>query len=356
MSFNPTYPFDLPDLPPKNINYSAFSEQLLKARVELAELRGTLGQIPNPLLLTSPAIIRESVASSNIENINTTLVNVLHGQLIPDTDRSGPDKEVLKYSDALYWGFKNIGKYSLSSRTILGIQKKLLPKGSGRYRIEQNQIKNTISGEIKYTPPKSTDITRLINNWENYTNQKQPIDPLIKAIISHYQFESIHPFVDGNGRTGRILMVLQLVKDGLLDIPVLFISGFINKNRSDYYKYLNAVSSDNKWSDFINFMLSGFYQQAIETKRDIRNITSLRYEFKQKIRIEHRKIYSADLVDSLFVYPIITPSKLAKEMDIHYTTASRHLFELSKSGLLKEAKVGKYHFFGNTRLVNLLSK
>lgn len=358
MSFNLLYPHNLALLPPeKPVKNDDFSAILLKARVELAELKGACGQIPNPLLLTSPAMIRESVASSNIENINTTLVEVLQGQLFPEAEQRAPDKEVLRYSDALFWGFNNIEKFSLSTRVILGIQKRLIPGGHGEYRRGQNKIVNSSTGEILYTPPPAKEISKLVGNWENYANDNtQVVDPLIKAAIAHYQFESIHPFNDGNGRTGRILMVLQLVRDGLLTLPVLYISGYINRNRPDYYRLLREVTTKDSWNEYIRFMLNGFYLQAKETKEDLMKITTLFREIKNIIKTEHKKVYSADFVEALFTYPVISPTKLASELDVHYTTASKYLLQLAKAGVLKNAKVGKYHFFANQKLLNILSK
>ena len=356
MSFNPTYPHNLAELPPAiKFKNADFGNLLLKARVELAQLNGACGQLPNPLLLMAPAMTRESVASSNIENINTTFADVLQWQLFPEAEQRQPDKEVLRYREAMDWGYSHITKYPLSSRLIKGIQATLLPAGNGEYRREQNQIANLSSRESLYTPPIASAIPKLIGNWENYVNiSTEEPDPLIRAIIGHYQFEAIHPFRDGNGRTGRILMVLQLIQSGLLSLPVLYISGYINQNRSDYYKHLLAVTRDGKWHDFIQYMLEGFYIQAKNTHDDLKRITSLFDKLRKRIKEERKKIYMLGLIDVLFTYPIITPTKLAAEVGIHYTTASKHLKELVKMGILTEATVGKYHLFANQELLDIL--
>jgi len=356
MAFDPTYPHPLAPLPPSTVLTNAeFSDLLLKARVALAELKGACLQIPNPLLLTSPAAIRESVASSNIENINTTLVEVLQWQLFPEAEQRQPDKEVLRYREALYWGFEHLKRFPISSRLILGIQEKLIPEGSGAYRREQNQIVNMATRESRYTPPPAQTIPDLISNWEAYVNNKdQELDPLIRAIVAHYQFEAIHPFRDGNGRTGRILMVLQLIQEELLTLPVLYISGYINKHRTEYYRTLLEVTSDGKWNEYIKFMLTGFYEQAGNTNRTLIQITDLFHELKSRIKVDHKKIYSADLIDALFTYPVITPTKLAAELDKHYTTTSKYLAELASNGILKEAIVGKYHIYANHELLDIL--
>jgi Fic family protein len=212
MSPDATCPHALDPLPPKKeISNADFGDLLIEARVQLAELKGASGQIPNPMLLMSPAILRESVASSHIENINTTVAGVLQMQLFPEGERRAPDKEVLRYGEATKWGFENLEKYALSSRVITGIQAVLLPEGSCRYRREQNHIINSHTNQPLYTPPPPNEVPVLISNWEKFVNAPdQSMDPLIRTIVAHYQFEAIHPFLDGNGRTGRILMVLQL--------------------------------------------------------------------------------------------------------------------------------------------------
>ena len=358
MSFDPTYPHRLAPLPPqKAIANTDFGDLLIKARVELAELKGACGQIPNPLLLMSPAIIRESVASSNIENINTTLADVLQWQLFPEAEQRLPDKEVLRYHTAMEWGFKNAEKYALSSRLITGIQARLIPDGNGQYRREQNQITNLANRESLYTPPIASDVPSLIGNWENYVNvADESLDPLIRVIISHYQFEAIHPFRDGNGRTGRILMVLHLIQCGLLQFPVLYISGYINQQRSDYYRHLLAVTKDQNWHGFIEYMLRGFHVKAMETRDDLKKITDLFDQIKEKIRSGNKKIYGVDLVEAIFTYPVITPTKLASELNMHYTTTSKYLAQLAEMGILTEATVGKRHLFANHKLLKILSK
>lgn len=358
MSFDPTYPHQLAPLPPKaGITNADFGDLLLKARVELAELKGASGQIPNPLLLIAPVIIRESVASSNIENINTTLADVLQWQLFPEAEQRQPDKEVLRYREAMNWGFNNYGKYALSSRLITGIQSRLMPDGNGQFRREQNQIADLASRESLYTPPIASDIQTLIGNWENYVSVTDEfVDPLIRAAIAHYQFEAIHPFRDGNGRTGRILMVLQLIQSGLLQFPILYISGYINQHRSEYYRRLLGVTTDGKWYEFIDYMLAGFCDKAKETREDLTKITRLLDEVKGQVKLENKKIYSADLVEALFTYPVITPTKLASQLNKHYTTTSRYLAQLTEMGILKEAVVGKYHLFANHKLLKILSK
>lgn len=356
MHFNAAYPHNLRLLPP-TINYTdtAILNLVIKARAELGELKGYSFSMPNPLLLLSPAIIKESLASSEIENINTTMIDVLENQLFPEIEQKQPDKEVLRYRDAVLWGFDNISTLSLSTRLILGIQEKLLTENPIGYRTAQNGIENTNTKKLIYTPPVASSISNLMNNLETFMNEKNSnMDPLIRCAISHYQFEAIHPFSDGNGRVGRILMVLQLINAEIISLPILYISGYINKNKNDYYRLLLEVTTDSKWVEFICFMLEGYYLQAKETKDFLFKIMSLFFEYKKLLKNNFKNIYSADLVETLFSFPIITPMKLSTELGVYRNTASGYLKKLAESKILIERKYGKYHFFINKRLLDIL--
>jgi Fic family protein len=338
-----------------NFKHDQFVDVMLKTRTELGELNGYSYSLPNPLLLLSPAVIKESVASSSIENINTTMEEALQAQLFPEAEQKKPDKEVLRYRDAIMWGFENLKKIPISTRLILGIQKKLLPDQNPGYRKMQNQIVNSRTGAVVYTPPPANELPRLLNNWERFVNNEDDgIDPLVKAAIAHYQFEAIHPFGDGNGRTGRILMVLQLIHDKLLSLPILYVSGYINKHRGEYYKLLQAVRTDAGWHYLILYMLKGFHQQAKETKTTLFKIIELLEKTREHLKDKHRKIYTAELVEAIFALPIITPVNLGKKLDVNYRTASRYLVELARGRVLHESYVGKYHLYANKPLLNLL--
>lgn len=356
MSFNPIYPHDLALLPPKDsFDSKEITSLIIKARAELGELKGYAFAMPNPTLLLSPAIIKESLASSEIENINTTLIDVLNNQLFPEDEQQKPDKEVLRYRDAVFEGFTSLERHSLSTRTIQNVQSVLLPDKPKGFRQAQNGIKNTSTGRIVYTPPVSSKIPELMGNLETYINSgDNDLDPLIKCALMHYQFEAIHPFSDGNGRTGRILMVLHLVQSGVLAVPILYISGYINQHKSEYYRRLLEVTTAQKWEEYVTFMLNGFYLQAKETKDLLFKIMNSFFTLKRTLKANHKKIYSADLAEALCSFPVITPVKLGHELGIHYTTASRYLSELSKAGILAEKKYGKYHMFANKELVKII--
>ena len=358
MPFDPQKPFDLALLPPLlDFKHERFMDLLLQTRTELGELNGYSYALPNPLLLLSPAVIRESVASSNIENINTTVEEALQMQLFPESEQRKANKEVYRYRDAILWGFDNLKKIPISTRLIIGIQKKLLPDRTTNYRSTQNKIANTATGEILYTPPAANELPQLMSNWEKFVNADDDgIDPLVKCAVAHYQFEAIHPFGDGNGRTGRILVVLFLIQQKLLSQPILYISGYINNSRSEYYHLLRAVTAKGDWNEFILFMLKGFHSQAKETKDVLFKMMDLLNEMKERIRTKHKRIYSADLVEALFAFPIITPVTLGKKIDVGYRTASKYLSELVKGKVLQESYVGRYHLFINKPLLNLLKK
>jgi Fic family protein len=328
---------------------------LIQARTNIALLNGYCIALPNPFLLLSPAIIKESLASNEIENIQTTLIEALQNSLFPEVERPQPDKEVLRYREALLWGFEQVKDgVPIISRIITGIQNKLVPS-DGQYRTIQNAIWNPLTKEVLHVPPSFADIQELIKDWENFVNIESEIDPLVKIAIAHYQFESIHPFKDGNGRTGRILMVLDLVSQELLGLPVLYLSGYINANKAAYYEVLQSVRKTNSWEDYLTFMLQAFSDQAKATSKIFTQIIELlnvqKIEFKSKLP----KIYSREILEELFSSPILNPVSLGQRLDIHYTTASKYLKEMEKIGLLKTAKVGKHQFYMNYKLIEILS-
>ncbi|OGU14168.1 MAG: hypothetical protein A2X61_07130 [Ignavibacteria bacterium GWB2_35_12] len=358
MKFDPNIPFELPELPNSvNISNNDLTDLLISVNRELAKLEVSSTKLPNPLILLSPTIIKESLASSKIENINTTLEDVLQNELFPEHERKEQDKEVLRYRDAVLYANNELKKFPLSNRLILGIHKILIPGSESVYRKTQNKIENSQTKEILYTPPPANKIQGLISNWEKFVNSTDTkFDPVLKAVIAHYQFEAIHPFGDGNGRTGRILLLMQLIQDGILNIPILYISGYINKNRTRYYEALRNVTIKNDWIQYAAYMLNTIYHQALETKSLISKIINLNGLIKDKVRNEIRKVFSTDLIDMIFSYPIITPIKLGTLLNVHYSTASRYLRQLLKIGILKESKTGKYHLFINHELMKILNK
>ncbi|HBB02660.1 MAG: hypothetical protein US89_C0005G0073 [Candidatus Peregrinibacteria bacterium GW2011_GWF2_38_29] len=362
--FDPKIPFNPPFLPPKNIDFMTpkIVMALVEARAELGELKGYGFSLPDPLILLSPAVIKDAIASSKIENIHTTMINALQNLVVEEAEQRGPDKEVFRYREAILYGYSEIrkSKMPICTRTILAIKNNLMPKYKrDSYREEQNHIKNTATGEIIYTPPEAQKIGDLMKNFEEFLNTEAlyyPMDPLIKNAIAHYQFETIHPFEDGNGRTGRILMVLHLIQENILYFPILFISEYLNKNKEEYYSKLLNVTKNEAWEDFIIFILKGFASQAKITKKILFQIMSKFEDFKERIKAEIPKIYSIELIEKLFTYPITTPIRLAKDINVHYTTASRYLKALNKKGFLGNVHIGKYNFFINQELIDILNR
>ncbi|MFN0014448.1 MAG: Fic family protein [Saprospiraceae bacterium] len=331
-------------------------EAVLKARVELAELNGYAHAIPNPLLLMSPWVIREAMASSEVENINTTIIQALQNQLLPEDRRSLPDKEVLRYRDALIWGFENMSGLPLSGRLIQGMHGQLFPDSSG-FRRSQNMIQNSLTREIIYTPPPPLALPDLISNLEVFIHQqKTNLDPLLKTVLTHYQFEAIHPFDYGNGRVGRMLMVLQLVHENVLKYPILYISGYINRNKLHYYRSLRKVTEAGEWGDFVLFLLEGFHLQAKATKETLFAVMNYRETFREKFKATLPGIYDSDLVDLLFSQPIVMVGKFAEKMNLHRTTASRYLQQMASAGLLLPKQEGRNQFYINHSLLGILSE
>lgn len=354
-------PHPLNKLPPKTgfLNNEILIE-LLHARTQIAELKGYCLDYPNPLLLLSPAIIKESLASSEIEDIHTTLLDVLQNSLLPEIERRQADKEVLRYREAIMYGFETLTKKPVMGQNlIIGIHNTLMQVDGEKFRINQNAIVNPRTNKIVFVPPKATDIPALIKNWEEYVNSKSEqleADPLIKSAIAHYQFESIHPFEDGNGRTGRILMVLQMIESGLITAPILYISGYINRNKSEYYRLLREVTNKDKWDAYILFMIKGFKEQAIKTKEHLLETKALFDEIKSTVKSKHQSIYSYELIEAIFISPIITPTALSQKLNVHPITASGYLKKLEGIGILKSQKYGKHQMYGNTKLISLLNK
>ncbi len=351
------HPYDLEMLPPKvALDTPLILKALNLASREIGELKGYCASVPEPRILMSAVITKEAVESSGIEAIITTVESVMESQAIPRSEQKPPDKETLRYREAVYWAVENIERCSLSTQLILGIHKKLLKTSFG-YRKQQNAIKNQRSGKIIYTPPIASSLDRLMQNWENFVNlsDNSKLDPLIKCAIAHYQFEAIHPFNDGNGRTGRILLVLQMVQDKLLDYPVMYISAYLNKNREQYYQKLKLVTENGDWESYILFMLEGFRSQASESILKLFKMMTLFEKLKNTIQTNHSKMNAMETANHLFSVPVTTPTIFAKAMDMHNQTASKHLAELKRGGILSDSQMGKYHLYYYGELIDLIN-
>lgn len=356
MAQEPTQPYNLPGLPPKidpkDLTDPKLFQLLIKAHSALAELKGTCRAIQNPYVLLNIPILQESVASSEIEGIHTTVETALEEQVKAAAEQDPASKEALNYREAVNSGFHSLKSYSLSTRTVLAIHEKLMPNGGGQFRVQQNQIAK--GSKVIYTPPAAPQIPQLISNWENYVHAEDGFDQLIKVAICHYQFEAIHPFADGNGRTGRILIVLQLVLANLLELPILYISGYLNRNREDYYRLLSSVTESGNWIEFIYFMLRAISEQAHITQLVIHNIMAERNKLKKRLRTDFSSIYSPDLLDHIFSYPVTYPTHMGEKLGITYQTASKYLTMLEKAGILAKRKSGRHTLYYNINLLACL--
>lgn len=353
---------ELPSLPPKaDFNDVQLLKLVNKANNSLFELKGSALVLPNMNILLSPFGVREAVASSGIENINTTVIEALKADvLLTKKEQSGPEKETLHYRDALMAGFELLKKNGfLSINSFIEIQSVLEPNKYGIRKIPGVKIANQVTQEIIYTPPEGFNvISEKLKNFEKYFNDVSDFDeadPLIKMAVLHYQFEAIHPFLDGNGRTGRILMVLYLVLVGRLDLPILFLSKYILENRSEYYRLLNNVSRNNEWKEWIMYMLSAVDMQAQATGKDIIKIKELIDQYKKSEIIKKSNVITPQLLDYLFSNPFYSQKNLSDNLNVHRNTAARYFSELERLNIVKKFKYKQQNVYFNQEFLDILS-
>lgn len=359
MPFDPNRPFDdLPLLPP---DYDLDDVQILKrvntANKALARLNGASLAVPNRVLLLEPLTVREAVASSGIENINSTVSDVFQAELFPLEDVPQPEKETLHYKRALLHGFDYlVDRRFLATNAILEIQSILEPEKAGLRTLPGTKIADHYSGDVYYTPPEDPDRVReLLRNFDDYfNNHNGDVDPLIMNAILHYQFEAIHPFFDGNGRTGRILMVLHLVLSECLDLPILFLSGYINQHRSDYYRLLRAVSSRGEWKPWILFILDAIETQAVSTTATIDAMLHLQRAMEARMRPIRPALPVKELVEYLFSTPFYSRRHLSERLKRHPNSALKYLNLLEEHGLLTSFTVKREKVFVLDSFLRLL--
>lgn len=337
----------------------AILKKLSKSHQALAELKGVTESIPNQGILLSTLSLQEAKDSSAIENIITTQDDLYTSNALKKEFASIAAKEVHSYALALRNGYMIVKKTGLlTNSSILEIQETLEENKAGFRRLPGTALKNTQTREVIYTPPQEPEqILNLMSNLEQFINDDSlsDIDPLTKMAIIHHQFESIHPFYDGNGRTGRIINILYLVKCGLLDSPVLYLSRYINQKKSDYYRLLQTVRTENTWEEFILYMLEGIEKTSNQTTYLIRNIKGLMQSHKNKIKTDLPKIYSQDLLNNLFRHPYTKIEFLCEELSIERRTAGKYLDQLVNIGVLTKHKIKKDNFYLNHALFRLLS-
>ena len=341
----------------KEIETKEILKKSIAANRALATLNGIAKIIPNQNILINSLILQEAKDSSEIENIITThddlyLANV-HKEKI-----SREVKEVQNYKEALLYGYERVKtKHIITLNDIVQIQKIIVNNDAGIRKQSGTVLKNDKTGEIIYTPPQNyEEILELLNNLAEYINDDglEDYDYLVKMAIIHFQFESIHPFYDGNGRSGRILNILYLVLKDLLELPILYLSRYIIKHKSDYYRLLQEVREKDNWNNWILYMLDGVEQTSYETIHLIQEIEKLMKKQKELINAKLPKIYSKDLLETLFLHPYTKIEFLVDRLKLHRHTASKYLKEIEKIGILNEVKIGRNRYFINMELFDLL--
>ena len=353
--------FNLPELPPiVDLETKTVLKQLSLSHRYLAELKGVARTIPNQSILIQTLPLLEAKDSSAIENIVTTHDELYRMELLEEAIQDSAAKEVQNYRTALRYGFEIVkGKSLLTNNLILEIQKIVKKQESGFRALPGTDLKNFGTGEVIYTPPqRNEDIVRLMNNLEKVINEEEfyPVDPLVKMAVIHYQFESIHPFYDGNGRTGRIINILYLVLNQLLDIPILYLSRYIIQTKEEYYNLLQSVRDSGNWEQWVLYILKGVEETSKNTIVIIQSIKELMDRYKKEIRTNYKKIYSQDLLNNLFKHPYTKINFLEKDLGISRQTASKYLDALADGGYLKKEKIGRNNLYINVPLYEIFLK
>jgi Fic family protein len=356
-SFNKSQPYNaLPLLPPKaDLETKEILTKTIKASRALAQLNGAIRNLPNPSLFLDTLHLQEAKASSEIENIITTNDD-LYQAVVADKKFDNPaTKEVISYKEAIWLGFNRLEKEPFITTNLCVALVQCIKQNTAGIRTTPGTTLSNIRGEIIYTPPSGEQVIReKMANLETFINQNDSLDPLIKMAISHYQFEAIHPFSDGNGRTGRILLLLQLKLEQLLDIPALFLSEYIIEHKDKYYEGLKTVTEKNDWSKFILYMLDMVEKTAIKGLDRLESIIQLMETTGQEIKEKLPKVYSKDLVEVIFKLPYTKRQNLI-DIDLGTPkTVGNYLIALEEEGFLKSVRVGKEKLYLNQRLMNIL--
>ncbi|MBW7877390.1 MAG: Fic family protein [Candidatus Cloacimonetes bacterium] len=348
-------------LPPKkDIETLAVHKKLILAHRSLAELKGVLATIPNQDILISTLSLQEGKESSSIENIVTTNDDIYQSEYETGQFTTLEAKEVHKYAHALRVGFSSVRETGLlTCRSIQQIHTIIESVKTGYRKLPGTVISNHHTGEVVYTPPQSYDvIVELMTNLEKFINNNEfcDLDPLTKMAIIHHQFESIHPFYDGNGRTGRIINILYLIQQGLLDYPILYLSSYINQHRSEYYRLLAKVNREDEWQEWILFMLDAVEKVSLQTINLIQKIQKLMLDYEMRIKKDEPKMYRADLVKSLFFHPYTKIDFVEKGLGVSRVTATKYLNALVSIGLIQKIKTKSGYYFVNTDLLSLFNR
>lgn len=359
MNWRPEKPYNaLPLLPPaiEQVETLETLKACINARAALSELKQAGKLLPNQNLLINLLPLLEAKDSSEIENIVTT-ADKLFQFAHEDSGADPATKEALRYRTALYQGFTQLGDRPLCTATAIEICSTLKASTMNIRKLPGTIIGNQGTGEIIYTPPVGETVIRdLLSNWEQFIHAEDSIDPLIKMAISHYQFEAIHPFYDGNGRTGRILNILYLIEQQLLTLPILYLSRYIVQNKAKYYHLLNQVTAHGAWQNWIQFILKGVETMSFWTCDKIAAICELMEQTGNYVKQEQPKIYSHELLQVIFEQPYCRINNLVEQNIAKRQTASVYLKQLSQIGVLQEQQIGKEKLFVHPKLLRLMNQ
>jgi len=351
--------YELPPLPPPvEMETLPVMRALGSASRALAELKGKAATIPNPGILIDTLSLQEARASSEIENIVTTQDELYQADLFPRGPASPAAKEVARYRDAMKLGFRMLRESGglITNRMLISLFQLLMEREEGFRATPGTALRNDQTGEIVYVPPQDgREVARHMAALERFINEDEscPLDPLLKMAIIHHQFESIHPFADGNGRIGRILNVLYLVHAGLLDTPILYLSRHITRHKGDYYRLLQAVRTDGAWEEWLLFMLTAVEQTSKTTLGLVERIGDQMRAMKHRMRDELPKLYSQELLNNLFRHPYTRIAFVQNDLGITRQTAAKYLDELARRGFLRKVHAGRSNYYVNMKLVEL---
>lgn len=358
MSWSPETPYnELPTLPPStDYETKLILKAAIRARTALAAMNEATKRMPNPMVLVNSLSLLEAQASSEIENIVTTTDELFRFAQEATDAASADTKETLRYRAALFSGMEAIADRPISINTAIDICTNIHRREMGVRRLPGTYIGNEGTGQAIYTPPVGESvILEKLSNWVDFVHTDADIDPLVVMAISHYQFEAIHPFADGNGRTGRILNVLQLVAAELLREPILYLSRYIIRNKGEYYRLLLEVTAAGAWEDWILFILRGIEETAGRTLLKIDRIQELQREMRDEIKQLTTAGSNSDLIDVLFEHPYARIGNVIERCGVSRPTATTWLNSLTRAGSLVDVKVGRERLFINQRFMKILS-
>ncbi len=334
----------------------AILKKLASSSRKLAELKGIAASIPNQGILINTLGMQEAKDSSEIENIVTTQDEIFKNEIMPEAFANPAAKEVQRYRQALRLGYEQVRQSGLITvNHIIAIQAELEQSNAGFRKLPGTALKNN-SGETVYAPPQDpNEIIALMRDLERFINEDElfPVDPLIKMALLHHQFESIHPFYDGNGRTGRILNVLYLVKEGLLEVPVLYLSSHIVRTKADYYRLLQKVRDDDAWEEWVLYMLEAVEQTAGQTINTVQAIKMALFDYKHRIR-DGFKFYSQDLINNLFTHPYTKIEFVQRDLKVSRLTATKYIDALAEAGFVQKHKIKGSNYYINVALNQIL--